>query len=456
LLALGALLASTHPTLRVARLGVLACFPLLLLATFGLGARLAGRRAGLLAAALLASYPQVVGYSRITWMDLPTAAITVVSLWALLGGGLERPRRAVLLGLCLGLGALCKYSYPVFVLGPLLGVLAASWSERRARGAPRRPLLVNLGLATATAVIVAAPWYLSVAGQVWENFVDNQGSGALPGRAFWSWQSFTFYLSSLPREQLGWPATLLLLGALPLARRESLLARRLLLLWLTVPFVFFTFVVLGVEWSRLTLPCLPALALLSALGLLRLPWRRLSDCLALGVGVASVAGGVLLTHAPAVGLAHAAPLWDRATVSGLVQPASFGPPLRLRSLLGGRVTAEGRVARIAVFPDDDAVASVLQTWAQDEGLPVLFSSPTAAETPPCAGVSRGDPDLACYQAVVRVVAPPGQPPAPPSQQPQLSAVESLWRRSLGEFEPGGEARLAGGHRLLVFHRVRPR
>jgi 4-amino-4-deoxy-L-arabinose transferase-like glycosyltransferase len=117
------------------------------------GRRLAGPRAGIIAAVLAAVYP---GF----WLNDPmvlseTPTILVCSLLLLAAHEFtrrRRPRDAVVLGVCLGAAILVRAELVLLVVALLVPVVAL------ARAVPWRRRLGLLGAAGAACVIVLAPW----------------------------------------------------------------------------------------------------------------------------------------------------------------------------------------------------------------------------------------------------------------------------------------------------------
>ena len=119
---------------------------------FALGRRLYDARAGMVAAALMAFYPNFVGYSHLLWTE--TFYITLTLAWALLlHRGVVDGRRAALVGagLCLGYAALIRE------IGlPTIGV-AVLWTWLVARS-PWRRTLAQTAVVVVMAALVILPW----------------------------------------------------------------------------------------------------------------------------------------------------------------------------------------------------------------------------------------------------------------------------------------------------------
>ncbi len=131
---------------------------------YGIGQRLGGRRVGLLAAFVVATFPAIYALSRLFYIELALTAMVALSVWLLLASDRFQNRTASLLfGLSLGLGLLTKYTYPVFIFAPLCLVVARSKALKglkdRLRAGFRLDLRETL-LALVIGLALAATWYL--------------------------------------------------------------------------------------------------------------------------------------------------------------------------------------------------------------------------------------------------------------------------------------------------------
>lgn len=129
------------------------------LATYGIGASLAGARAGLLAALSLNLTPVFYGHSFNNPKDVPFAALFTTALLLLLRAGEALPRLGA--RLALGLGACIGLASGVRIVGlwllALFGVLAA-WRLAGKRREARAPL-PSLALVSLAAVAAMLPWW---------------------------------------------------------------------------------------------------------------------------------------------------------------------------------------------------------------------------------------------------------------------------------------------------------
>lgn len=185
---------------------------------------------GVLAVWLVNLTPLVYGLSRHFYVETLLAALCAACVCVLLEGG-----RPLLLGTVLGLGMLCKLTFPVYVGVPL--VLLAL------RG--RRPR--DLAAAAALAVLVASVWYA----RNLENalmFARSAGYGASTLTAQgWTMGRALAYIRLVAVEGWGWPQALVCAGAgfsLWRAKRapqgQDRLDAAALAAWALVPPLFFS------------------------------------------------------------------------------------------------------------------------------------------------------------------------------------------------------------------------
>ncbi|MGD8819287.1 MAG: glycosyltransferase family 39 protein [Anaerolineae bacterium] len=142
----------------------------LLAASYGLGAKLGGRRLGMLSATLVALIPLVFAMSRYSYFEFSLTALTILSLYCLLASdGFERKGFSILLGVALGLGLLIKRTFPVFVIGAVgvvffqAGMPRRLWNwvrsvlRLRLRRAPRWR---DIGIALGGGLLLSGLWFL--------------------------------------------------------------------------------------------------------------------------------------------------------------------------------------------------------------------------------------------------------------------------------------------------------
>lgn len=309
----------------------------------GLGDRLMGSPAGLVAALLVLAAPGIRANAAEYMLDLPLAAMVVLSTWLLLTTeGFSRRGRSLAFGALCGAGMLTKWSFFLFLAAPVTLVLAAGLRRAGGRAESVAPRWGNLALALGAGCLVMAPYYAPILPILIQKTVVHAGGAADGVASPFTVESVLFHLKALPRKLLGWPLTLTVAAGLWLfvrGREEERRARVFLGFWAASLYAIFTFAVANKQ-SRYLLPWLPVLALMAAGGLLGL-WRSRAENRGRVRGLA-VAGLLML---PVAGLAGG---W-RSDGSGDWQIRSLVD--RLEQDLTSRPHGSGRVWRLGVIPD---------------------------------------------------------------------------------------------------------
>jgi hypothetical protein len=251
-------------------------------ATWRLGARLGGARAGIAAATLMAVAPLAVRDAHYVKHDVPVTLLTVLALNAL-AAAMDTGRRRSWIGAGLLAGlAISTHYYAVFVMVPGLLLMAKPGAGDR-RSNPTTYLVAAVAAFAATSPFVLLEWQTAVRDVTANREIvmdrATDAGGALA--------TFGYYLEWLVTDAVSPIAlALALVGAGILARSGSL--RLLLMLGFAIPFMLF----IGntIPASRYLNPVLPLVAVLAGVALdasLRSPRRavRVVGVLAFAVAV---------------------------------------------------------------------------------------------------------------------------------------------------------------------------
>lgn len=245
----------------------------IVLITFACGRRWYDERVGLLAGVIVATSFGAISAARLSLPDLPLAFFITLTTWAAFVALFDRQRKArswwLLSALGVGLGFLTKG--PVAVVVPVL-VLAGPFVLERGW---RRLRVLDLLLAAALFLLVAAPWYVAMTmthGAAYlRGFFVGDNLERFATTAFNPHRSIFFYVPIILGGMLPW-SPFFALGAAPLwrlARRRQWPSRPDVrtLSWALLPFLLFTASV-GKQ-PRYILPMLAPLGLLLAVGIRR-------------------------------------------------------------------------------------------------------------------------------------------------------------------------------------------
>lgn len=268
------------------------------LAVYGLGARLFGPAAGLLAAGVLATSPLYDLMGRALTTDMPVAVLITVALGAYLLAVCEPPgalRRCALYAFyaAVGLAVLAKGLIGILIPALVIGawtVLLGEWKMLR----EMRP-----AAGAAIVIGIAAPWHLLVGAanpEFAQFYFVHEHIERFLTTSHGRYQPPWFFIVVLLAGMFPWsaflPATLTTVAK---GWRERRTQREtwFLLLWALVPFTFFS--ASGSKLAPYILPALPPLALLLGRrlaqawqGSARLPATAFAALLVLGLSLCIV------------------------------------------------------------------------------------------------------------------------------------------------------------------------
>lgn len=127
--------------------------PLLALACYQIARRTYGSLAGCLAVTFALGAPLIAEQFHVFMLDAPLTALVAATVWLVLESErFERVPIAAVAGVPVGLGLLSKQTFPLYVAGFVLLVLARKGGWRNVRG---------LGAFVAVALLIALPWYVA-------------------------------------------------------------------------------------------------------------------------------------------------------------------------------------------------------------------------------------------------------------------------------------------------------
>lgn len=272
--------------------------------------------ARLLTIFLVATTPILVGLFHNVLQDFLLVTLTTLSLLLLLKSeGFSRRWITLGMALTMGLGTLTKVTFPLFVIGPLLVVIAetahAAISRRRSAtqesGADLRPALINVAGALVVYLIVTLAWYGPNFSATRDYVRSTTGGplslGAGPSDPY-TFHAITSFTTGVVNGNLSWVILLVGIVAVLLcwSRLRSLFQRPVdpaplwklafLLAWAVVPYL--SVALAHNQDVRLMAPAFPAVAVLAAGAVSSIPRPQVRLALA-GVAVV-VLGYQTLTH----------------------------------------------------------------------------------------------------------------------------------------------------------------
>ena len=100
---------------------------ILVLSIYGLGSQIYNKNVGLLSAFFVAMFPLIFGMTRQFYLDFPLTAMVTLAIYLLIRTeNFTNNKYSYLFGLSLGLGMLTKWTFLIFITGPLLYVFYRS------------------------------------------------------------------------------------------------------------------------------------------------------------------------------------------------------------------------------------------------------------------------------------------------------------------------------------------
>jgi 4-amino-4-deoxy-L-arabinose transferase-like glycosyltransferase len=265
------------------------------LLTYLLGRRMFGSTVAFLGGLVLATSGLFLVLSRAVQYDMVLTFFTTLSLFFFYSGVADeknRRRYFLLFYVAAAFAVLAKgplgLVLPALVIGPYLLLTKRLRLLRE----------IRIGWGVLIVLVIAAPWYILMSmrnGDYLSHFFLGQNLGYFTSAESRHPEPFYFYLLVLPGLLFPWTSLLPLAIYRPLwdAESRSRDPIRFLLLWVIVPFLFFSVAVSKLE--TYLLPLFPALALLIAL-----VWDEL-----LTTSNAALRRGLLWFHLPLAGVSVA-------------------------------------------------------------------------------------------------------------------------------------------------------
>jgi 4-amino-4-deoxy-L-arabinose transferase-like glycosyltransferase len=249
---------------------------LLIAATYGIGKKIAGPPAGVLAAFMASVYPAIFNNLRVYMLDLPLTAVAAASLYFLLSSdGLKDKKNCVLFWASCFFGLLIKFNFIAFLLCPFIFVLAGS--ARRERGRSAVLLRASISLAAITFILFAA-FYGTKTKEILQRVYDTSVIGAftvyhLDAPAFILWKSagiLRFIESWITQGMSFFMFAVFLLGLVFFKKNRELAHKTEAYLFIVPPLLGLIFLLslYPEHMLRYAIPLLPLFAVISAAGVL--------------------------------------------------------------------------------------------------------------------------------------------------------------------------------------------
>ena len=280
----------------------------LLFSVYGIGFKLAGRKSGLLAAFIIGMYPVIFNQLKVYMLDLPLTAMVALSMYFLFAcDDFKQSRDSALFFISVGLGMLTKSTFIIFLAAPL-GYAAGRgyFSLRRERGDLKGYVrrLIFFGI---LALVICAPYYSTnfykVLSKVYPGYVEAWPTSVpSSGLLINSLRGFLWYLWGFINWQVSFFFFLIFITGGYFFSRAEIKNKVFFWLWIIIPWVLtgyfraamgFNMEVTGV---RYTMPLLPAIALISAIGIMRIPFGKPRTFLIMLIAVFGIAQLIFVSY----------------------------------------------------------------------------------------------------------------------------------------------------------------
>ena len=237
-----------------------------------LGKKIEDRKLGVLAVFIFSMYPMVFWLSRVPLIETALSSSVVASMACLVyTENFDKRSFSILLGLFIAMGMLIKQVFIFHFIGPFLFIVSRSLLTRDSK-ISKKKLIVNILFSVGTAGVVTAFWYLPKMNFLWPRYI-NAGyfEDAKYNIPIFTVKSLSFYVRSLFFQQiLPLFSVLFFLSIKPFVLSGNRY-KNFLIIWLIAPWIIFTLI--GTKIIFYTVSILPAVALISAKGILVLKNR---------------------------------------------------------------------------------------------------------------------------------------------------------------------------------------
>jgi len=241
------------------------------------------KKTGILAAFIVIMYPLIFTHSRSFELDLPLTSMVALSIYFLLLSDCFYNRKfSLLFGLAAGLGMLTKFNFLGFISAPLFlvcfRVKKTGW--------------INIAISLLLAIVISLKFYILKSREVFYRayttswlcaigYYDSQ-SQQLP--AIW-FKTALEYVIWFSREIISNSVSFLFMVVFAIASIPFITSKvkykKIISLWLLMPLLFLSFVFHKAYINRYIMPLLPAMAIVSAAGIMNIANRKIKKILIL-------------------------------------------------------------------------------------------------------------------------------------------------------------------------------
>ena len=269
---------------------------ILLFSVYYLGKKSDNRNVGLLSAFILSMFPFVFGMSRVFMLDFALMAMITFSICSLVyTNNFTSTKFSLFFGVSLGLGMLTKWTYPLFIIGPLLYTLFCIFKQLQiSKFSSFRIQISNILLSFSIGFFLSLLYYYD---SEWlgKGITKNSFLPTIVHETNWrTFSGCTFYIRSIFPWQVSLPFSILFLFILPIFLKSHIKYKPTLFYWLITPITILTFI--PNKWGRHIMPVLPSIALILAIGIEKLSWKKLKVAVISLIFIVGVSQYLLISY----------------------------------------------------------------------------------------------------------------------------------------------------------------
>jgi hypothetical protein len=249
-------------------------FVILLFSVYFIAKTIFDRQTGIIAMFLVSMYPLIFESSRQYSLDFPLTAVVALSIFILLKTAyFTNTFFSILLGIISGIAMLIKGQFVLFFIWPLIVILSGCLFKKSEKK-NFKTILFNVIIFFIIAAATASIWWFNKLGIAGRGFIEHimSKNKFLESKTVMDMYSFDFYfyhLRKLVSSSIGYPLSAVFIISLFYLTKSRFKYKVLMMAWILVPFILFS-VLFVIKHDRFLMPILPAIAILSALGIRQL------------------------------------------------------------------------------------------------------------------------------------------------------------------------------------------
>ena len=244
---------------------------ILILSTYFLGKEMFNSSVGLLSAFFVSMYPPIFVYSRLYGLDFPLTSIVALGMLFLIKcKNFSSRKYSVFLGISSGFGILVKMPYLIFFVPPLAIILIDTFREKE----KRRERFFNFLIFFILSVLISSIWWENKLPELFRELIYVHNSPRRIGEPFSNiLNPFLWYIIAMS-HLIGELFFSLFIISLILFTFSKSKHKWFLLIWIFFPYLLFPIIASSNRWIRYLFPILPAMGLVSAWGISKIPHQK--------------------------------------------------------------------------------------------------------------------------------------------------------------------------------------